>query len=80
MYDRGLPDGLRYTASFRKRARDGKDELIRYRAKEMVRLLNERGRLIEFNYGLMNQVLDHVEVTDVGRLTVIFLTRTRVTT
>jgi len=60
-------------------ARDGKDELIRYRASEMGRLLGEKGRIREFDYGLMNQVLDHVEVTVVGRLAVIFLTGTRVT-
>ena len=59
-------------------ARDGKDELIRYRAREMIRLL-DRGRIREFDYGLMNQVLDHIEVTDMGRLAVIFLTGTRVT-
>ena len=71
--------GLRYAASFREMARDGKDELVRYRAREMVRLLGEKGRIREFDYDLMNQVLDHVEVTVVGRLAVIFLTGTRVT-
>lgn len=70
--------GMRYVASFREMARDGKNELIRYRAKEMIRLL-DRGRIQEFDYSLMNQVLDHVEVTDVGRLAVIFLTGTKVT-
>jgi hypothetical protein len=70
--------GLRYTASFREMARDGENELIRYRAREMIRLL-DRGRIREFDYGLCNKVLDHVEVTDVGRLAVIFLTGTRVT-
>ena len=70
--------GMRYTASFREMARDGKDELVRYRAREMERLLCDRGRIREFDYGLCNKVLDHVEVTDVGRLAVIFLTGTRV--
>jgi len=70
--------GLRYAASFREMAKDGKDELIRYRAREMGRLL-DRGRIREVDYSLMNQVLDHVEVTGVGRLAVIFLTGTRVT-
>jgi hypothetical protein len=70
--------GLRYAASFREMARYGKDELVRYLAREMGRLL-DRGRIREFDYGLANQVLDHVEVTDVGRLAVIFLTGTRVT-
>ena len=31
--------GLRYAASFRELARDVKDELVRYRAEEMGRLL-----------------------------------------
>jgi hypothetical protein len=66
-------------ASFQEMARDGKDELIRYRAREMARLLEERGRLREFDYDLVNKVLDHIEVTTVGKLAVIFLTGTRVT-
>lgn len=70
---------LRYVASFNELARDGENELVRYRAREMVRLLGERGRLREFDYGLCNQVLDHIEVTEYGRLAVNFLTGTRVT-
>lgn len=70
--------GMRYVASFRELARNGENELIRYRASEMIRLLN-RGRLREVDYGLMNQVLDHIEVTADGKLAVIFLTGTRVT-
>ena len=69
---------LRYAASFNELVREGKDELDRYRAREMVRALGERGRLREFDYGLCNQVLDHIEVTEYGRLAVIFLTGTRV--
>ena len=74
-----ISHSLRYAASFKEMARDGKDELVRYRAREMGRLLGERGRIREFDYNLVNSVLDHVEVTDVGRLAVIFLTGTRVT-
>lgn len=70
---------MRYAASFNELVSEGKNELVRYRAKEMVRLLRERGRLKEFDYGLCNQVLDHIEVTEYGRLAVIFLTGTRVT-
>ena len=70
---------MKYTASFQEIAREAKDELVRYRVKEMVRLLGERGRLREFDYVLCNQVLDLVEVTEYGRLAVIFLTGTRVT-
>jgi hypothetical protein len=71
--------GLRYASSFREMARDGKDELIRYRARAMGRLLGEKGRIREVDYGLMLRVLSHIEVTPVGKLAVIFLTGTRVT-
>ena len=70
--------GLRYTASYREMARDGKDELVKYRAREMAKLL-ERGRIREFDYLLVNKVLDHIEVREDGRLVIIFLTGTRVT-
>ena len=73
-----ISHGLRYGSSFREMAREGKDELIRYRAMEMVRLL-ERGRIREFDYDLALKVLDHIEVKVDGRLAVIFLTGTRVT-
>ena len=71
--------GLRYGSSFREMAREGKDELVRYRAREMARLLEERGRLREFDYDLSRKVLDHIEVTADGKLAVIFLTGTKVT-
>ena len=69
---------LRFASSFREMARYGKDELIRYRTREMGRLL-ERGRIREFDYELMLRVLSHIEVTPVGKLAVIFLTGTQVT-
>ena len=70
---------MRYVASYREIVRDGKDALVRYRAGEMGRLLEERGRLREFDYDLSRKVLDHVEVTADGKLAVTFLTGTRVT-
>lgn len=70
---------MRYATCFREMARDGMDELVGYRAREMERLLSKKGRIREFDYGLCNKVLDHVEVTDVGRLEVIFITGTGVT-
>ena len=71
--------GMRYITSFKEMARGSKDPLTRYRASEMVRLLGERGRIRVFGYGLTRKVLDHIEVTDDGKLAVIFLTGTRVT-
>ena len=70
--------GLRYAASFKEMSRDGENELIRYRAMEIAKLL-DRGRIREFDYGLMLKALDHIEVTGVGRLAAIFLMGTRVT-
>ena len=70
---------MRYAVSFREMARDGKDELTRYRVWEMARLLTQRGRLRESDYDLSRKVLDHIEMTADGKLAVIFLTGTRVT-
>ena len=42
-------------------------------------ILNKRGKLREFDYSLVNQVLEHIEVTPVGKLAGIFLTGTKVT-
>lgn len=70
---------IRYAASYRVMARDDKNALVRYRAGEMARMLEERGKLREFDYDLSRKVLDHIEVTADGKLAVIFLTRTRVT-
>ena len=69
---------LRCVATFREMAREGKDPLERYRAREMGRLL-DRARIREFVYELMLRVVSHIEVTPVGKLAVIFLTGTRVT-
>jgi hypothetical protein len=70
---------MRYAASYREMVHDGRDALVRYRAGEMARLLEERGRLREFDYDLSRKVLDHIEVTADGKMAVIFLTGTRVT-
>ena len=70
---------MRYAASYRETAKDGKEALVRYRAREMARLLEERGRLREFDYDLSRKVLDHNEVNADGKLAVIFLSGTRVT-
>ena len=69
---------MRYVASFREIVCDSKDPLTRYRAVEMARLLEERGRIRVFDYDLTQKVLDHIEVTADGKLTVIF-SWTRVT-
>ena len=46
--------------------------------REMTWLLQERGRIRAFDYGLALKILDHIEVTQAGKLAVIFLTGTKV--
>ena len=45
----------------------------------MTRLLEERGRLREFDYDLSLNLLNNIYVTAGGKLAVIFLTGTKVT-
>jgi site-specific DNA recombinase len=70
---------LRYIASFQRIASASSDLLVRYRANEMIRLISEVGRIEAFDYVLALRVLDHIEVTPDGRLTVIFLSGTKIT-
>lgn len=69
---------LRYTSSFRRIAAGSDDVLVRYRANEMLRLLAEVGRVAAFDYELSLRVLDHIEVTPDGKLSVIFLAGTKI--
>jgi len=45
----------------------------------MFRLLSEVGRIETFDYELSLKILDHIEVTPDGKLTVIFLAATKIT-
>ena len=73
---RGKPRG---EAPPRRRAETAEDALIRYRAKEMLRLLDEVGKLAAFNYYFSLKVLDHMELTPDGKLAVVFLSGIRLT-
>jgi len=44
----------------------------------MIRLLSEMGRIEAFDYELSLKTLDHIEVTPIGKLTVVFLTGTKI--
>jgi site-specific DNA recombinase len=70
---------LRYAASFQRIASASSDLLVRYRASEMIRLISEVGRIEVFDYVLALRVLDHIEVTPDGKLTVIFLSGAKIT-
>ena len=64
---------LQYGAALRRRVNGAEDALIRYRAKEMLRLLDEVGKLAGFDYYFSLKVLDHMELMPDGKLAVVFL-------
>lgn len=70
---------LQYGAALRRKAETAGDALIRYRAKEMLRLLDEVGKLAAFDYYFSLKVLDHMELTPEGKLAVVFLSGIRLT-
>ena len=70
---------LQYGAALRRRAETVEDALIRYRAKEMLRLLDEMGKLAVFDYNFSLKVLDHMELMPDGKLAVVFLSGIRLT-
>ena len=60
-------------------ALEGEDLLTRYRAQELMDLMKMGQKLNEFDYELSLRILNHIEVTPDGKLTVIFLVGIRVT-
>ncbi len=70
---------LQYGAVLRRRAETADDTLARYRAGEMLRLLDEVGKLTAFDYYFSLKVLDHMELMPDGKLTVVFLSGIRLT-
>ena len=70
---------LQYGAALHRKAENAEDALIRYRAKEMLRLLDEVGKLAAFDYYFSLKVLDHMELMPDGKLAVVFLSGIRLT-
>ena len=70
---------LQYGAALRRRAEIAEDVLIRYRTKEMLRFLDEVGKLETFDYYFSLKVLDHMELMPDGKLAVVFLSGVRLT-
>lgn len=70
---------LQYGAALRRKAETAGDTLTRYRAKEMLWLLDEVGKLAAFDYYFSLKVLDHMELTPDGKLAVVFLSGIRLT-
>lgn len=70
---------VRYIASFKNLAATAENPLIRYRANEFIRLLEMESGAKQFDYAFSLKVLDHFEVCDDGKLSVVFLMRTKFT-
>ena len=69
----------RYQAALQRTVDTADDILMRYRANEMIGLLDEVGKISEFSYPLMLKTIDKVEVTTVGKLSLLFQSGIRVT-
>jgi site-specific DNA recombinase len=69
----------RYQATLKRMADITEDVLIRYRANEMYRLLDELGKITEFDYPLMLRTLDRVDTTPDEKLTFLFQSGIRIT-
>jgi len=63
---------LMHKASFKQRAAAYEDALMRYRARELSRLLDEVGRIVEFDFLLSLKVLDRMELQPNEELSAVF--------
>lgn len=70
---------LMHQASLKQRAVTSEDALVRYRAGELSRLLDEVGRIKEFDFLLSLKVLDRMELQPNGKLSAVFLAGVRIT-
>lgn len=69
----------RYKATLRSAVDTADDILTRYRAEEMLTLIDEVGKITEFDYPLMLRTLDVVQVRTDGKLTFIFQSGIKIT-
>lgn len=69
----------RYQVTLKRTADVTEDVLIRYRAGEMFRLLDDLGKITEFDYSLLLRILDRVETTPDEKLTFLFQSGIRIT-
>lgn len=70
---------IRYRATLQRTAESADNALTRYRANEMIRLLDEVGRLDSFNFPLMLKTIDRIDVLPDGKLTFLFQSGVRIT-
>ena len=69
----------RYQAAMQRTAESDENPLTRYRAKEMIELLDTVGRITEFDYPLMLRTLDFIEVRAPDKLSFVFQCGIRIT-
>lgn len=67
-----------YAARLKKVSETDESELTRYHASEMLCLMDEVGKITEFDYMLSVKVLDRVELMPEGKLAVVFLSGIRI--
>ena len=67
-----------YAARLKKVSETDESELTRYHASEMLRLMDEVGKITEFDYMLSVKVLDRMELMLEGKLAVVFLSGIRI--
>ena len=70
---------LMHHASLKQRAVTSEDALMRYRANELSRLLDEVGRIEAFDFLLSLKVLDRMELQPNDKLSAVFLAGVRIT-
>ena len=70
---------LMHQASLKQRAITSEDALVRYRAGELSRLLDEVGHISEFDFLLSLRVLDRMELQPNEKLSAAFLAGVKIT-
>lgn len=68
----------RYKATLKRAAEQNENPLVRYRAEDLGLLLDEVGRLDEFDYYTYIRTVDRMEVSTDGKVAVIFLAGVRI--
>jgi site-specific DNA recombinase len=70
---------LMHQASLKQRAVASEDALVRYRAEELSKLLDEVGHITEFDFPLSLKVLDRMELQPNEKLSAVFQAGVRIT-
>ena len=69
----------RYQATLKRVADENEDPLVRYRAEDLCRLLDDVGKLDGFDYNTFIRTADRLEVSTGGKISVVFLAGVRIT-